>query len=842
MEVDPPSLPSPASSPAPSPEPEPARNTGRMYIEIQYHPHSGLESKIISLDAATPTQPTAAPRPQQSIVPRSRRPWAPFQNRADFEWAETMYQNSPDNIKKQLKGIHGSWNPRGTDITIKTPDELQIYLEKARQYRYEFDETFEGEVRHFEFYYRDPWEWILELATDPSLANDIVWYPCRKYLVVDGNRQRLRDEQCANFCIAQQLHHSILQSKLPHIPGLHHCLAAMLIWLDEGRVTSRTNMYPILLRPLFLPSQIRNGSGNGGSIFVGSTVKDHRDPDTRTAQEKIDFAKFKRDVYHRVLRVIFVDSLRQRGLHGECVTCGDKIRRVLFPAIPIASLDGKEADMFTATRGPMAHFPCSCCLFRSDQLHDIDANRPNFPPRTGEDMRDIYEEAQALNKTNKQALLQQYGLHDTENAFWSLPNSDPCKSTSPDNLHPNESGKFGKHLWPKCQEVLANLGTKGLLTVNMHKVNRWPGLKHFENVTTKDLNDGQSYLDIEKCILPCIVQLLPKGSPWVHAIRAHIRYRMMLDLNCITDEQIERKEKYQTEYGKWCMKITEKYGYSFDFPKQHQCRHTSEAIRDKGVPKVYCTRVNEGYHQETREAVALGNHRNNDLQVARMDATKEAMARIRMTLDEYDKEEQERIETVAEHAAVPPESVPAAEAPSPEGDAPHWRLGSGGKLLDSKCAMNGIHWIDTKTRDAFDANLRRFLRNTFTDENLRDDGMDSIKIRPYKCIYIDFTSLEDFTGKCDVLRCNPDFQVNHEKRFDFVNDIALVRSVKASRWKPNTLWENCRLLENDRTMFILPRYFVRGAHMINAFGCRNEHSTYYLSDVVDGDWFLRAEN
>ncbi|KAK7016106.1 hypothetical protein R3P38DRAFT_2519162, partial [Favolaschia claudopus] len=36
--------------------------------------------------------------------------------------------------------------------------------------------------------------------------------------------------------------------------------------------------------------------------------------------------------------------------------------------------------------------------------------------------------------------------------------------------------------------------------------------------------------------------------------------------------------------------------------------------------------------------------------------------------------------------------------------------------------------------------------------------------------------------------------------------------------------------------------FVRGAHMINAFGCRNEHSTYYLNDVVDGDWFLRAEN
>ncbi|KAK7015607.1 hypothetical protein R3P38DRAFT_3361796 [Favolaschia claudopus] len=125
--------------------------------------------------------------------------------------------------------------------------------------------------------------------------------------------------------------------------------------------------------------------------------------------------------------------------------------------------------------------------------------------------------------------------------------------------------------------------------------------------------------------------------------------------------------------------------------------------------------------------------------------------------------------------------------------------------------MNGIHWIDTQTRDAFDTNLRRFLRNTFTDENLRDDGLDLSD------------HISDFTGKCDVLRCNPDFQVNHEERFDFVNvnmdqnslsfarvlylfrcvlpshreeDIALVRSLKASRWKPNTLWENCRLLDD----------------------------------------------
>lgn len=104
----------------------------------------------------------------------------------------------------------------------------------------------------------------------------------------------------------------------------------------------------------------------------------------------------------------------------------------------------------------------------------------------------------------------------------------------------------------------------------MARISRWPGLKHFENVTTKDINDGQSWLDIEKVsvssyhcisrwnnkipqgILPCIVQLLPRNSSLVHAIRAHLCFRMIMGLHCVSDEQIARKEKYQVDYGSWC--------------------------------------------------------------------------------------------------------------------------------------------------------------------------------------------------------------------------------------------------------------------------------------------------
>jgi hypothetical protein len=42
------------------------------------------------------------------------------------------------------------------------------------------------------------------------------------------------------------------------------------------------------------------------------------------------------------------------------------------------------------------------------------------------------------------------------------------------------------------------------------------------------------------------------------------------------------------------------------------------------------------------------------------------------------------------------------------------------------------------------------------------------QIRPFRCIYLHYTSLETWTDCCDILRCNPSFQVNNEERFDCV--------------------------------------------------------------------------
>lgn len=104
----------------------------------------------------------------------------------------------------------------------------------------------------------------------------------------------------------------------------------------------------------------------------------------------------------------------------------------------------------------------------------------------------------------------------------------------------------------------------------MRNVSRWRNLKHFDNVTTIEYADGQVFVDILKviysilcvleefssvmsqCLLPCIVQLLPKNDPLIHCIRAYTRYRTMIGMHCVTEERIQRLKVYIQEYQHWC--------------------------------------------------------------------------------------------------------------------------------------------------------------------------------------------------------------------------------------------------------------------------------------------------
>ncbi|EGO30646.1 hypothetical protein SERLADRAFT_404725 [Serpula lacrymans var. lacrymans S7.9] len=156
-------------------------------------------------------------------------------------------------------------------------------------------------------------------------------------------------------------------------------------------------------------------------------------------------------------------------------------------------------------------------------------------------------------------------------------------------------GKWGKHIWPLLLTVLAENGNKGHMARNMQNVLRSPGLKHFMNVTTVEYADGQVFYDILKCILPRIVQILPKNSTLVHG-RTH------------------QLKQYIIQYEQCCEHISNDYKKDFHFSKQHAINHILTEIRQKGATDNYNTRVSEGFHQEAQEAYKQTNRKDTDSQ------------------------------------------------------------------------------------------------------------------------------------------------------------------------------------------------------------------------------------
>jgi len=62
---------------------------------------------------------------------------------------------------------------------------------------------------------------------------------------------------------------SFSKSELPNCEIFPHSYLPLHFWLDKGLVTRRVKKYPMILRPAWLPRQIRNASGNGGGVLIG---------------------------------------------------------------------------------------------------------------------------------------------------------------------------------------------------------------------------------------------------------------------------------------------------------------------------------------------------------------------------------------------------------------------------------------------------------------------------------------------------------------------------------------------------------------------------------------------
>ena len=67
-----------------------------------------------------------------------------------------------------------------------------------------------------------------------------------------------------------------------------------------------------------------------------------------------------------------------------------------------------------------------------------------------------------------------------------------------------------------------------------------------------DIQVVLKFSTMSKCILPCVVNFLPKNSVLVHCIRAYIVYRILVGLTCITESRLEHLRNALKDYQRYC--------------------------------------------------------------------------------------------------------------------------------------------------------------------------------------------------------------------------------------------------------------------------------------------------
>jgi len=250
-----------------------------------------------------------------------------------------------------------------------------------------------------------------------------------------------------------------------------------------------------------------------------------------------------------------------------------------------------------------------------------------------------------------------------------------------------------------------------------------------------------------------------------------------------------------------------------------------------------------------------------------LDEKHEAIARIRMLVDGQQ-----------ENAVANCDDMKDSSQPASESQAWHFGSPDGKKLvlrafLRDQCAYP-LHFSN------FDEHLRMFIAANIPTEALRYEDNIYVsgrrflicwlmlilicQIQEFKCLTLRYQSLDDWRMGTDIMRCNSDFHGRNRhdciivdgsnRSTDFARlaallrcwlpsgtilDLVLIQRTSPSRWRPSTMWDGCRVVEQQqRTSLILAESAIRGA-LLCPISNDDDEKAFYVVDTVDGDMYLR---
>ncbi|KAJ7729422.1 hypothetical protein B0H14DRAFT_2640427 [Mycena olivaceomarginata] len=341
---------------------------------------------------------------------------------------------------------------------------------------------------------------------------------------------------------------------------------------------------------------------------------------------------------------------------------------------------------------------------------------------------------------------------DVEQILWEFGRSDPYNAVSYDTLHWDDGEKFGRHLWVYTKQVLKDLGKTNEFNKCMAEFPRWRGLDHFTAATAIDFTEGNAFLALLECIVPCVVHLLPRNSPLVNALRALQQFRIMVGMDCTLESRLQIMDSFGYDYEKACREVTRHYNRT--------------------------------------------NGRDAEHQMVVIDGNEEAMARLDMIVADAEACENQKSEDTdddVEDTVEPARSLTA-----------HWRLSAPDNRMTSRRFETEMsRTAGGEAFNGFDMALQQFLSHHYPEQVITFEEIimsmvdwapqrDIMRCSPqfygrprYDCVLYnaesDPLSLARLVG---LLPCTIPG--------NWTFDLAFVYRFKNSKWMPRTIWKGCR--------------------------------------------------
>ncbi|EKM77927.1 hypothetical protein AGABI1DRAFT_42300 [Agaricus bisporus var. burnettii JB137-S8] len=829
-------------------------------IYTEYHPSSGLAPKLMPLEDHNR-------KSFPNLVPETR-PWEPFRTRIDFEALELAMEIGLN--KKQLARyiallhraqIYGTNSNEEDKFTVRDAKEAMSLWDLAAHHH-------ESTPREFEFKYRDPWEWALQIVKEPTLKNHIVWDPERNYRWTGEAWEHFYDEPWSGEAWWRA------QGMLPSHAPSNSKLIGFILYADKSKLSSFGSAmgHPIIARLGNLPVEIRNTDGIlGGGCIVGwlPIVKEETSETGKTG-----FVNFKNAVYHEAFKA-FLQNIVLYSHIGSNTKCGDGQSRVLWPFVLILSADYEEFMAMALLRGLKGNFPCPICLVPRESQWDLSQS---FSLRTENDSKNQF--IKAMNEKNlekRDKILKERSIRPIENTFWSINLTDIHLAISYDCLHSDDNGLWEDHFFPLFKLLIKDIGRKSTVAVDncFSSVPRWSNLNHFESVMNITFNDGSKNRDISKIFLYAVQSELTRdcnseGYYLLRCLRYYLNIRMYTDFNLHTEgtlsiAEAELNQKFHPALLVYQQSQSQSINpqKSWNFPKIHLRKHLFRDIYEKGVTRSYSTKPNEKMHGPIRKIyLRRTNFKDFDDQILEANHHISVAGIIRSKIDTLDSYIASKMEEENPMGEVDQQYTDYRKLASPKPTS----------TLQSFEAS----YQSTPAFQSFGEKLSKFLRQFLPRYDIpvpyRNFKLSSLdEITEYQYLRVTYTCSADWVLKTDHLRCNPNFFghpcydsviINGNPDIFFAQLLALftvtVNGTKvslayvqpyeplyrlANRAASDTELELLRLRKKPAkdAMFISVYSIIRGAVLIPLSGDGTSGAEkYFVFDLLDCDMFERC--